>query len=168
MVQQAARADDPMIFLEPKRRYWEKALVDRAAEPGPLHSARVVRQGSDVTLAAYGPMVHTCIEAASAADDEGVSLAVIDLRTLSPLDLHPVLESVRSTGRLVVVHEAPSNCSLSAEVAAQVTEKAFFSLAAPVLRVTGFDIPYPPARFEAAYLPDVDRILDAVDRSRAY
>ena len=168
MVQQAVRADDPVIFLEPKRRYWEKAFVDRAAEPGPLHAARLARQGSDATLAAYGPMVRTCLQAASAAEGEGVSLAVIDLRTLSPLDLQPVLDSVRGTGRLVVVHEAPSNCSLSAEVAAAVTEQAFFSLAAPVLRVTGFDIPYPPARFEAAYLPGVDRILDAVDRSLAY
>ena len=168
MVQQSIAGDDPVIFLEPKRRYWEKAPVDRAAAADPLHAARVARAGTDVTVVAYGPMVRTCLDAAAVAEGEGVSLAVIDLRTLSPLDLQPVLDSVRSTGRLVVVHEAPSNCSLSAEIAAQVTEEAFFSLAAPVLRVTGYDIPYPPSRFEAAYLPDLDRILDAVDRSRAY
>ncbi|MGZ4618062.1 MAG: alpha-ketoacid dehydrogenase subunit beta [Frankiaceae bacterium] len=168
MIQQAIGSDDPVVFLEPKRRYWEKAPVDRAAVPDPLHAARVVRAGTDVTLAAYGPMVRTCLDAAAVAEDEGMSLAVIDLRTLSPLDLQPVLDSVRGTGRLVVVHEAPSHCSLSAEIAAQIAEQAFYSLAAPVLRVTGFDIPYPPSRFEAAYLPSVERILDAVDRSRAY
>jgi len=134
-----------------------------------LHHSRVARAGTDATLVGYGPTVRTCLDAAevSAADD-GRSLEVIDLRSLSPLDLGPVLASVRRTGRLIVVHEAPSNVSLSAEVAARVTEEAFFSLEAPVLRVTGFDTPYPPARLEDHYLPDVDRILDAVDRSFAY
>ncbi|WP_163552226.1 alpha-ketoacid dehydrogenase subunit beta [Candidatus Frankia alpina] len=176
MIQQAIRSDDPVIFLEPKRRYWEKAVVDPGSlgEPSPdatggLHSSAVARAGTDATLVGYGPTVRTCLDAAevSAADD-GRSLEVVDLRSLSPLDLEPVLASVRRTGRLVVVHEAPSNVSVSAEVAARVTEQAFYSLEAPVLRVTGFDTPYPPARLEDHYLPDVDRILDAVDRSFGY
>ncbi|KJE22831.1 pyruvate/2-oxoglutarate dehydrogenase complex, dehydrogenase component beta subunit [Frankia torreyi] len=176
MIQQAIRSDDPVIFLEPKRRYWEKAVVDPRplGEVSPdgttgLHSSAVVRAGTDATLVGYGPTVRTCLDAAevSAADD-GRSLEVVDLRSLSPLDLEPVLASVRRTGRLVVVHEAPSNVSVSAEVAARVAEQAFYSLEAPVLRVTGFDTPYPPARLEDHYLPDVDRILDAVDRSFGY
>ncbi|HMA45792.1 MAG TPA: alpha-ketoacid dehydrogenase subunit beta [Frankiaceae bacterium] len=168
MVQQAIASDDPVIFFEPKRRYWEKAEVDPALAPDPLHASRVVRPGTDATLLAYGPMVRTCLDAAAAAEAEGRSLEVVDLRTLSPLDLEPVLASVRRTGRLVVVHEAPSNVSLSAEIAARVTEQAFYSLEAPVLRVAGFDTPYPPSRLEEAYLPDLDRVLDAVDRALAF
>jgi len=179
MIQQAVAADDPIVFLEPKRRYWEKADVDpvdladgvghAGGGPAPLFAARVVRPGTDATLVGYGPMVRTCVDAALAAEaDDGRSIEVIDLRSLSPLDLDPVIASVRRTGRLVVVHEAPSNVSLSAEVAARVTEQAFYSLEAPVLRVTGFDIPYPPSRLEDVYLPDVERILDAVDRSFSY
>jgi pyruvate dehydrogenase E1 component beta subunit len=173
MIQQAVAADDPVIFLEPKRRYWEKDDVDPvdlatipAARRPDLYTSRVVRPGSDATLVGYGPMVRTCLDAAAAADlEDGRSLEVIDLRSLSPLDLGPVVASVRRTGRLVVVHEAPGTASLSAEVAARVTEQAFYSLEAPVLRVTGFDTPYPPARLEDHYLPDVDRILDTVDRA---
>jgi pyruvate dehydrogenase E1 component beta subunit len=179
MIQQAVAADDPVVFLEPKRRYWEKAEVDvgqpagdaapAARGPAPLFSSRVVRPGADATLVGYGPMVRTCLDAALLAEaEDGRSLEVVDLRTLSPLDLDPVVESVRRTGRLVVVHEAPSNVSVSAEVAARVTEQAFYSLEAPVLRVTGFDTPYPPSRLEETYLPDVDRILDAVDRTFTY
>ena len=175
MIQQAISCDDPVIFLEPKRRYWEKGVVDTtplSQSPAgllDLHSSNVVRPGEDATLVAYGPMVRTCLDAAEvAAADDGRSIEVIDLRSLSPLDLDPVLASVRRTGRLIVVHEAPSNVSLSAEIAARVTEQAFYSLESPVLRVTGFDTPYPPARLEEHYLPDVDRILDAVDRSFAY
>ncbi|TCJ35556.1 alpha-ketoacid dehydrogenase subunit beta [Parafrankia sp. BMG5.11] len=176
MIQQAVASDDPVIFLEPKRRYWEKGEVDTtplASMPGQeqlaLHTARVVRPGADATLVAYGPMVRTCLDAAQVAtEDDDRSLEVIDLRSLSPLDLDPVVESVRRTGRLVVVHEAPSNVSLSSEIAARVTEQAFYHLESPVLRVTGFDTPYPPARLEDHYLPDVDRILDAVDRSFGY
>jgi pyruvate dehydrogenase E1 component beta subunit len=125
----------------------------------------MVRSGSHVTVVAYGPMVRTALEAAGAAAEEGRELEVIDLRTLSPLDLDPVFDSVRRTGRLVVVHEAPSNVGLGAEIAARVTEQCFYSLEAPVLRVTGFNVPYPPARLEEEYLPDLDRVLDAVDRS---
>jgi 2-oxoisovalerate dehydrogenase E1 component beta subunit len=168
MIQQAIASDDPIIFLEPKRRYWEKgavALSDSLDAAAPLHASRVVHSGSDATVVAYGPMVKTCLEAAVAAEEDGRSLDVIDLRSLSPLDLGPVYESVRRTGRCVVVHEAPSNVSVSAEVAARVTERCFYSLEAPVLRVTGYDTPYPASRVEEEYLPDLDRVLDAVDRS---
>ena len=166
MIQQAIASDDPVIFFEPKRRYWEKAEVDLAATPQPLFTSRVVRVGSTLTLASYGPLVKTCLEAAAAAD--GHELEVIDLRTLSPLDLGPVVESVRRTGRLVVVSEAPSEVSVAAEVAARVQEECFHSLEAPVLRVTGFDTPYPPSKCEEDYLPDLDRVLDGVDRSLAW
>jgi pyruvate dehydrogenase E1 component beta subunit len=168
MIQQAIASDDPIIFLEPKRRYWEKGPVDTSADlvaAAPLHASRVVNQGSDATVVAYGPMVKTCLEAAEAAEEDGRSLEVIDLRSLSPLHLDPVYDSVRRTGRCVVVHEAPSNVSVSAEVAARVTERCFYSLEAPVLRVTGYDTPYPASRVEEEYLPDLDRVLDAVDRS---
>jgi pyruvate dehydrogenase E1 component beta subunit len=168
MVQQAIASDDPVIFLEPKRRYWEKAELDPTMDPDPLYSARVVRPGRDVTVVAYGPMVRTALEAASAAADEGRDLEVIDLRTLSPLDTETVVASVRRTGRLVVVHEAAVSHGIGAEVAARVTEEAFYSLEAPVLRVAGFDTPYPASRLEEEYLPDLDRVLDAVDRSLAY
>ena len=168
MIQQAVASDDPIIFLEPKRRYWEKAEVDLdtpLSQAYPLHAAKVVRPGRDATLVAYGPMVRTALDTATAAAEEGRELEVIDLRSLSPLDLTLVYDSVRRTGRLVVVHEAPGNLGLGSEVAARVTEECFYSLEAPVLRVTGYDTPYPPARLEEEYLPDLDRVLDAVDRS---
>ncbi|MFD1528182.1 alpha-ketoacid dehydrogenase subunit beta [Pseudonocardia aurantiaca] len=168
MIQQAISSDDPVIFFEPKRRYWEKAEVDTDATPVPLFSSQVVRTGSTLTLASYGPMLKTCLEAAAAAEADGQDIEVIDLRTLSPLDLGPVVESVRRTGHLVVVSEAPSESSITSEVAARVQSEAFHSLEAPVLRVTGFDTPYPPSRCEDDYLPDLDRVLDAVDRSLAW
>ena len=168
MIQQAIAADDPIIFFEPKRRYWEKAELDESIDPDPLHVSRVLRTGDDVTVLAYGPMVKTAMDAAAAAEEEGRSLEVIDLRTLSPLDMGPVVDSVRRTGRCVIVHEAPSNVGLGAEIAARITEAAFYSLEAPVLRVTGFDTPYPPSRVEEEYLPDLDRILDAVDRVQSF
>jgi 2-oxoisovalerate dehydrogenase E1 component beta subunit len=165
MIQQAIASDDPVIFFEPKRRYWEKGEVDTAVEPFPLFASKVVRAGTDATVVAYGPMVRTALDAATAAAEEGRQLEVIDLRSLSPLDLEPVFESVRRTGRLIVVHEAARSGGLGAEVAARVSEACFYSLEAPVLRVTGFDIPYPAARVEEEFLPDLDRVLDAVDRS---
>ena len=168
MIQQSIASNDPVIFFEPKRRYHEKAEVDPSAAPVPLHQASVVRVGSDVTLLAYGPMIKTCLDAAAAAEEEGRSLEVIDLRSLSPLDMATVTESVQKTGRVVVVHEAPVNLGLGAELAARITEQCFYSLEAPVLRVGGFDTPYPPSRVEEDYLPDLDRVLDAVDRSLAY
>jgi 2-oxoisovalerate dehydrogenase E1 component beta subunit len=171
MIQQAIASDDPVIFLEPKRRYWEKGDVDESLaleDAYPLHRSRVVREGTDLTLLAYGPMVKVCLESATAAAEEGRQVEVIDLRTLSPLDLAPVYESVRRTGRAVVVHEAPVTLGLGSEVAARITEECFYSLEAPVLRVGGFDTPYPPSRVEEEYLPDLDRVLDAVDRTLAY
>jgi 2-oxoisovalerate dehydrogenase E1 component beta subunit len=171
MVQQAIATDDPVILYEPKRRYWEKAELDESLtldQALPLHSARVAREGTDITVATYGPMVKTAREAATAAAEEGTSIEVVDLRSLSPLDMDTVRGSVERTGRLVVVHEAPVFLGMGAEVAARVTEQCFYSLEAPVMRVGGFDTPYPPSRVEEEYLPDLDRILDAVDRSLAY
>jgi len=168
MIRQAIACDDPVVFLEPKRRYWEKANLDREAAPAPLLSSKVVRDGTDVTVLAYGPMAKTCLESAIAAAEGGTSIEVIDLRTLSPLDLEPVYASVRRTGRVVVVHEAVVNLGIGAEVAARITEQCFYALESPVLRVGGFDTPYPPSRIEEEYLPDLDRVLDAVDRSLAY
>jgi len=168
MNRQAIATDDPVVFFEPKRRYWEKGEVDTGAalvDPAQLFTSKVVRQGTDATVVAYGPMVRTALDAATAAAEEGRQLEVIDLRSLSPLDLGAVYDSVRRTGRLVVVHEAPGNLGLGSEVAARVTEECFYSLEAPVLRVTGYDTPYPAARIEEEYLPDLDRVLDAVDRS---
>jgi len=165
MIQQAIRCDDPVLFFEPKRRYYEKAELDLDATPEPLFASRVLRRGTAATLVTYGPMVKTCLESAAAAAEEGKELEVIDLRALSPMDLTPVFESVRRTGHLVVVSEAPSEASLTSEVAARVQEECFYSLEAPVLRVTGFDTPYPPSKLEEDFLPDLDRVLDAVDRS---
>ncbi len=168
MIQQAVSSDDPVIFFEPKRRYWDKDEVDIAgglAAAPPLDRARTVVAGTGVTVLAYGPMVKTCAEAAVAARDDGHSLEVIDLRSLSPVDYAAVFSSVRRTGRCVVVHEAPVTAGLGAEIAARVTEECFYHLEAPVLRVGAFSTPYPPSRLEDHYLPDLDRVLDAVDRT---
>ena len=168
MIQQAIRSSDPIMFFEPKRRYWQKGPVNLDAPPQDLYSARVLREGHDVTVVTYGPMVHTSLQAAEVAASEGVSIEVIDLRSLSPIDFPTVIESVKKTGRLVTVSEAPNSFSVASEIAAKVTEEAFYHLQAPVIRVGGFDIPYPAAKLEEIYLPDADRILEAVDRSRAY
>lgn len=171
MMRQAIESDDPVIFFEPKRRYWEKAEVDLEADAAtalPFDRAAVVRPGEDLTLAAHGPMVRTCLDAAAAAAAEGRSIEVVDLRTISPLDVDTVAASVARTGRLVVVHEAPVFFGLGAELAAKITERCFYQLEAPVLRVGGFHAPYPPSRVEEIYLPDLDRVLDAVDRALAY
>ena len=168
MVQQAISCADPVVFLEPKRRYWEKADLDVLAAPEPLFRGRVARAGTDVTLACYGPMVRTCLDAAAAASADGVEIEVVDLRTLSPLDIDLVCASVLRTGRLVVAHEATTFLGMGAELAAMVTERCFYELQAPVGRVGGFHTPYPPSRLEEHYLPDLDRVLDAVDRTLAY
>jgi 2-oxoisovalerate dehydrogenase E1 component beta subunit len=171
MIQQAIRSDDPVIFFEPKRRYWDKAEVGTsltADSAPPMDAARTVVEGADVTLLAYGPMVKTCMEAAVAAREDGRDIEVIDLRSLSPLDMRAIGASVRRTGRCVVAHEAAVYAGLGAEIAARVTEECFYSLEAPVLRVGGFSTPYPPSRLEEHYLPDLDRVLDAVDRTFGY
>jgi 2-oxoisovalerate dehydrogenase E1 component beta subunit len=168
MIQLAIASEDPVIFLEPKRRYWDKAEVDTTAplsEALSLDASRVVIPGEDVTLLSYGPLVRTCVEAATAAREDGRSVEVIDLRTLSPLDMDTISASVAKTGRCVVVHEAPVFGGIGGEIAARVTEACFYHLEAPVMRVGGFATPYPPSRLEDHYLPDLDRILDGVDRT---
>jgi len=171
MIQQAISCDDPVIFYEPKRRYWEKAPVVTgpvpASAPG-LDRARLARSGSDVTVIAYGPTVRVALDAATVAESENRSLEVIDLRSLSPLDVDAVTASVCKTGRAVVVHEAPTFAGLGAEIATEITERCFPVLEAPVQRVGGWNTPYPPARTEELYLPDLDRVLDAVDATYRY
>jgi len=171
MIQQAAACDDPVLFFEPKRRYWDRAEVDVDAGVAgalPMESARTVVPGTDVTVLCYGPMVRTCAEAAALASAEGRSVEVIDLRSLAPLDTEAIFASVRKTGRCVVVHEAVVTGGLGAEIAARVSQECFYQLEAPVLRVGAPSTPYPPSRLEEHYLPDMDRILDAVDRSFGY
>jgi len=175
MMREAVRIADPVIFFEPKRLYWQKAprgLVDaeaaRAREDAdsggaPLRRAAVVRAGRDLTLVGYGPTVGTCLAAATAAAEDGAELEVVDLRSLSPLDMSTVLASVRRTRRAVLVHEAPRSGGLGAEISARISEQCFDLLEAPVDRVTGYDVPYPVGRLEDHHLPDVDRVLDAVD-----
>ncbi|MFL0565224.1 alpha-ketoacid dehydrogenase subunit beta [Microbacterium sp. 179-I 1D1 NHS] len=168
MIQDAIASPDPVIFLEPKAKYWMKGEVDVAERALPLHASRVVRKGTDVTLVGHGAMVTTLLQAAALAEGEGTSCEVIDIRSLAPIDYEPILESVRRTGRMVYAQEAPGNVSVGSEVAATVMERAFYALEAPVLRVSGFDVPFPPAKLEGQYLPDADRILEAVDRALAY
>ena len=168
MIQEAITSNDPMMFFEPKSRYWHKGPVDFGSNDTPLHSSKVVRIGTDVTLVGHGAMVTVLMQAAEIAEAEGTSAEVIDLRSLSPIDYGPILDSVRKTGRIVIASEAPGFVSVSSEIAATVAEKAFYSLEAPVLRVTGFDVPFPPARLETLFLPDADRVLEAVDRAMTY
>jgi pyruvate dehydrogenase E1 component beta subunit len=168
VIQQAISSDDPVLYFEPKRRYHDKGEVDEGVDPAtalPMDKARVLTDGSDVTLVAYGPLVKTALDAASAAADEGISIEVIDLRSLAPVDYEPVVASVRKTGRLVVTHEAAQSGGLGAEVAASITERCFYHLEAAPVRVTGFDIPYPYSKLEMHHLPGLDRILDGVDRA---
>ncbi len=168
MIQQAIRSNDPVMFFEPKGRYWPKGEVDLERPAVGLHTSRVVRAGSDATLIGYGPMVSVLLTAAEIAAEEGRSLEVVDVRSLSPIDWEPIVASVEKTGRAVVAHEASGFLGLGSEIAAQLTERAFYSLEAPVLRVAGFDIPFPPARLEKLHLPDADRVLEAVDRAFAF
>ncbi|HYA00731.1 MAG TPA: alpha-ketoacid dehydrogenase subunit beta [Candidatus Binatia bacterium] len=159
---------DPVIFLEPKRRYWMTQEVALPVTTEPMTRAVVRRPGVTATVIAYGPMVSTALEAAEAATEEGWDLEVVDVRSLSPLDGGTLADSVRRTHRAVVVHEASRLGGFGAEIAAQLSEALFGELAAPVLRVTGWDVPYPPAKIERHFLPDADRILDAVARTLRY
>jgi len=171
MIQQAIASDDPVIFLEPKRRYWQRGDVDTAADLSaalPMDRAKVLVEGSDCTLISYGPTVATCLQAARQAAEDGVKLEVIDLRSLSPIDMPTLEASVSRTGRAVVVHEAPGSGGLGGEIGQRLTESCFYHLEAPVLRVTGYDTPYPPSRIEDDYLPDADRVLDAVEKTMGY
>lgn len=168
MIQQAIASDDPVLYFEPKRRYHDKGDVDETVDLSialPLDKAAVVSPGSDVTLVAYGPLVKTAKDAAMAAADEGISVEVIDLRSLAPVD-YPVVEaSVRKTGRMVITHEAGQSGGLGAEIAASITERCFHYLESAPVRITGFDVPYPYSKLEMHHLPDLDRILDGVDRA---
>jgi len=166
LLREAIRHPDPVVFLEPKKLYWSTEEMDldvlRTGAAG-IGQAAVARPGTDATLIAYGPSVPTALRAAEAAAAEGRSLEVIDVRSIVPFDDATICASVRRTGRAVVIAEAPGFASVASEIAARVQERCFHSLAAPVLRVTGFDIPYPAPKLEQYYLPSVDRILDAVD-----
>jgi pyruvate dehydrogenase E1 component beta subunit len=168
LIQDAIASSDPVIYLEPKSRYWHKGPLDREHSGATMSEARVVRSGTDVTVIGHGAMVSVLHQAADIAATEGISLELIDLRSLSPIDYNTILDSVRRTGRAVVAQEAPGNVSVGSEIAATLAEKAFYVMSAPVLRVSGFNTPFPPAKLESFYLPDADRILDAVDRSLAY
>jgi 2-oxoisovalerate dehydrogenase E1 component beta subunit len=168
MIQQAIESNDPVIFFEPKRRYWQKGMVNLDTPPSGMHDAKVIREGTQVSLVSYGPMIPTALQAADVAASEGVSIEVIDLRSMSPIDFATVINSVKKTGRLVIASEASTSFSVAAEVAATVSELAFYHLEAPVIRVGSFDVPYPPAKLEELFLPDADRILEAVDRSLSY
>ncbi|AHK36138.1 Pyruvate dehydrogenase E1 component subunit beta (plasmid) [Rhodococcus opacus PD630] len=171
LIRQAIASEDPVIFYEPKRRYWDKAEVDvetSFAQRVDMDRARVLREGTDCTLVAYGPTVKTALAAADAAHEDGVSLQVVDLCSISPLDVDLLRKSAETTGRVVVVHEASTFLGVGAEIAATVTEQCFYALEAPVLRVGAYDIPYPPSRVEDEFLPGIDRVLDAVDRALGY
>ncbi|WP_247048868.1 alpha-ketoacid dehydrogenase subunit beta [Arthrobacter rhizosphaerae] len=168
MLRQAVASDDPVLYFEPKRRYHVKGEVEENIELGeelPLGSASVRIAGSDVTLVTYGPLVKTAMDAALAAADDGISVEVIDLRSLAPIDFSQIEASVRKTGRLVITHEASRSGGLGAEIASTITEQCFNHLESAPVRITGFDIPYPPSKLESHHLPDLDRILDGVDRA---
>ncbi len=169
LLRDSIESDDPTIFLEPKRRYWARGEVDRSARTEPIGTAVVRRPGSTVTVVTYGPLVGTALEAATVADEQhGWDLEIVDLRSLVPLDFDTIAASVVRTGRCVVLHEGPRTLGMGAEIAARVQEELFWNLEAPVLRATGFDTPYPPARLEAAWLPGVDRLLDTIERSLSF
>ena len=163
LLREAIASPDPVVFCEPKKLYWSKEEVELGAPPPGIGRAIVRREGTDATLIAYGPSVPVALEAAEVADREGRSLQVVDLRSIVPFDDETVCAAVRSTGRAVVVAEAAGFASVASEIVARVTERCFHSLAAPIRRVTGFDIPYPPPKLEHFQLPGVDRVLDAVD-----
>ena len=168
MIQEAIKSPDPVMYFEPKRRYWMRGDVDMDNRGLDVHSAQVVTEGADVTLVSYGPLMPPAADAVAAAAEEGTSIELIDLRSLNPIDFDTIEASVKKTGRLVIAHEAPVFLGLGSEIAARITERCFFYLEAPVLRVGGFHTPYPGSKLEHHYLPDLDRILDGVDRALAY
>ena len=168
MIQQAIAGNDPVIFFEPKSRYWPKGDVSRESPHLPLHQAEVIREGTDITLIGHGAMVATLLDVADVAHGEQTSVEVVNVRSLSPVDWGTLSGSVSKSGRAVVVQEAPGHVSVGSEIAATLTERCFYQLEAPIIRVSGFDTPFPPAQLEGDYLPSVDRILDAIDRSLAY
>lgn len=168
MLRKAIAHPDPVIYFEPKRRYWMKGEVNFADTDFDPFTAQVVREGDDLTIATYGPLVPVALAAAQAAVEDGRSIEVIDLRSLSPLDIPTIEASVQKTGRLVVAHEAPTFGGIGSDIAAAITERCFYHLEAPVIRVGGYHMPYPVSRVEEEYVPGIDRLLEAVDRSLAY
>jgi 2-oxoisovalerate dehydrogenase E1 component beta subunit len=162
LLRAAIEFPDPVVVLEPKKLYWSKGEVDTSIR-AEIGQARVVREGTDATLIAYGTSVQVALDAATAAEAEGRSLQVVDVRTLTPFDDATVMAAVKSTGRAVVIAEASGFASVASEIAARVGERCFEYLEAPVRRVTGFDVPFAPPKLERFLLPDVDRVLDAVD-----
>lgn len=168
MIQQAATCGDPVIFFEPKRRYWLKGEVDLENPAPDAFRAQVVREGDDATIVTYGPLVPVALAAAEASLEDGRSVEVIDLRSISPIDFDAIAESVEKTGRLIVTHEAPTFGGIGGEIASRIAERCFHSLEAPVIRVGGYHMPYPISKVEDQYLPDIDKVLDALDRSFAY
>src|SRR5680860_990109 len=164
MLREAIASDDPVIFMEPKSRYWSKAELTLPVKTAPMTSAVVLREGTEVTLLGYGPTVKTALATAELGAQEGLSIEVIDLRSLSPFDDATVSASLRKTSRVAVIHEAAQFGGYGAEVAARLTERNFYHLAAPILRITGFDIPYPSPKLEEFFLPTPDRILAAISR----
>ncbi|WP_237242787.1 alpha-ketoacid dehydrogenase subunit beta [Rothia nasimurium] len=168
MLRKAIAHPDPVIYFEPKRRYWMKGEVNFADTDFDPFTAQVVREGDDLTIATYGPLVPVALAAAQAAVEDGHSIEVIDLRSLSPLDIPTIEASVQKTGRLVVAHEAPTFGGIGSDIAAAITERCFYHLEAPVIRVGGYHIPYPVSRVEEEYVPGIDRLLEAVDRSLTY
>ena len=168
MLRKAIAHPDPVIYFEPKRRYWMKGEVNFEDTDFDPFTAQVVREGDDLTIATYGPLVPVALAAAQAAVEDGRSIEVIDLRSLSPLDIPTIEASVQKTGRLVVAHEAPTFGGIGSDIAAAITERCFYHLEAPVIRVGGYHMPYPVSRVEEEYVPGIDRLLEAVDRSLAY
>jgi 2-oxoisovalerate dehydrogenase E1 component beta subunit len=168
LLRKAIADPDPVIFLEPKSRYWSKEDGELSVDGPGIGVARILREGNACVLVSYGAMVHRCLEAAARLSEEGIACRVLDLRSLAPLDLDALGDSVRATGRAVVVHEAPLTLGMGAEIVARIVEEAFDHLEAPVRRVTGWDVPYPPASLEQTYLPSVDRIAEAVREVVSY
>ena len=163
LLRESIASEDPVIFMEPKSRYWMKDELSLPVQTAPMDRAKVVRVGSDVTLLAYGPTVRTALAAAEEGTEHGLSIEVIDLRSLSPFDDETVSTSVRKTSRAAIIHEAAQFGGYGAEVAARVTEANFTHLSAPILRITGFDVPYPSPKLEEYFLPTAERILDALE-----
>ncbi|WP_209369954.1 alpha-ketoacid dehydrogenase subunit beta [Brevibacterium renqingii] len=163
LLRESIASDDPVVFMEPKSRYWMKETVSLPVATGPMHRAQVLREGTDATLLAYGPTVRTALDSAEAGAEHGLSVEVIDLRTLSPFDDETVSASVRKTSRAAIIHEAARFGGYGAEVAARLTERNFTHLSAPILRITGFDVPYPSPKLEEYFLPTVERVLDALE-----
>ena len=164
----AIRDDDPVIFFEPKRLY--RALKEDVPEEAytiPIGEARIMEEGSDVTLISYGPMIQTALEAIEIVKKEGTSVELIDLRTLSPLDSETIIKSVKKTGRVVIAHEAPKTLGMSAEIAALIAENCLEYLEAPIQRATGLDTPFPYS-LEKEYLPDAKFVSKKIRQTVEY